>query len=534
MRLFLTIAALALMNGSAFAADAASASAPQPLAPTTVSAVEDKVLNVESFTLINGMKVFVIPNHRVPVVTQMVWYKVGSADEAPGESGLAHFVEHLMFKGSENVPPGEFSRRVKGMGGEDNAFTGQDYTAYFQTVTTDHLPQVMDMEADRMRGLLFPPDHVKSERQVVLEERRERTENDPRGYFAEQMRAMLFINHPYGDPIGGWFNEVDALKRDTVSAFYKKWYAPNNAILVVSGDITAKELEPLANRTYGTVPARDVPDRHWTKVPPMIALPRLVLHHPSIEQPVYQRMIRVPSLHESREDSMALQVLEEIMDGGAATRLYKSLVVDRKLATGVGLDYDPLAWDDATLVISGTPADGVDMKQLEEGIDAELRLLVRKGISATELAEAKSRMKDAAIFARDSISGPAMLVGRTLATGGTLDDVEYWPSMIDQVTADQVARAAHRFLDPDNFRLRPYLAGEILPGETVAETDAANDNKLAAQSATETAEPANVVPERDDAPAPKPATDDDADAPADPPAPDVAPVESEPLEEPAE
>ncbi len=455
--------ALLLLALPAHAQPAPQAKAPPAAAKAVASRPVEKVFNAETFSLINGMQVVVIPNHRVPVVAQMVWYRVGGADEDRGQSGLAHFVEHLMFKGSEHVPPGEFSTRVKAMGGDDNAFTGQDFTGYHQKVTIEHLPEIMEMEADRMRGLLFPPDAVLSERNVVLEERRERTENDPRGYFGEQMKAMLFVNHPYGNPVGGWFNEVDALTRDNVMAFYKKWYTPNNAILVVSGDITAKELEPLANRTFGTIPARDVPERHWTKVPPMLALPQLVMQRPDIQQPTWQRLYRVPSLRQSRDDALALDVLQEIMDGGAATRLYKALAVDQKLASSIDLDYDPFAWDDGVLWISAVPVEGVSMDTLGKAIDAQLRLLIEKGVTDKEMEEARIRVRDTSVFARDSLMGPAMILGRILVTGGKLEDAEIWPSLIDKVTPAQVQDVAKRFLNPDDFARRPYVTGFMLP-----------------------------------------------------------------------
>jgi zinc protease len=426
----------------------------------------EKIFNAETFTLINGLQVVVIPNHRSPVVNEMVWYKVGSADEDPHQSGIAHFVEHLMFKGSANVPPGAFATRIKTMGGEENAFTGQDYTAYHETVTVDHLPEVMDMESDRMKSLLFPPDQVKSERQVVLEERRQRTEDNPQAYFEEQMRALLFINHPYGHPVGGWFNEVDALTRDNVMAYYHKWYAPNNAVLILSGDITAKQAELLANRTFGTIPARNVPDRDWTRVPPMIALPRLVLHSDDIQQPVFERIVRVPSLRQNHQDALALEVLAEIVGDGDTSRLYKSLVIQQKLATGIDFDYDPLAWDDALVQIEATPAENVSMEKLESAVDGQLRLLIRSGVAPAELSAAKTRMKDAAIFSRDSLEGPSMMFGSTLAEGGSMDDVELWPQQIDSVTAAQIQDVAKRFLDPDNFNRRPYMTGWLLPSGT--------------------------------------------------------------------
>lgn len=433
------------------------------LLTTGMAQASAPLFNAETFTLSNGMQVVVVPNHRVPIVTQMVWYKVGSADEARGESGLAHYVEHLMFKGSQKMAPGAFSTTVKSLGGDDNAFTAQNYTAYFENIALEHLPRMMEMEADRMRGLTFPASHVASERNVVVEERRQRTENDPRGYFGEQLMAMLFINHPYGNPVGGWFSEVDTLTRANVIAFYKKWYAPNNAILVVSGDITAAKLKPLAERTFGKIPRRDVPQRNWTKIPPMIALPRLTMKHPDIEQTEWQRMARVPSLRQNRTDAYALQVLEEIMSGGASTRLYKALVVDQKLATSAGIDYSPLSYEDSVLWMSATPADGVSVDKVEAAMEEQMRLLIKNGVTDQELKDAKTRMIDASDYARDSVKGPAMLFGQTLAVGGTMDDVEHWSDHVNAVTAAQVQDVAKRFLDPDNFGRAPYVTGVMLP-----------------------------------------------------------------------
>ncbi|MCB9989833.1 MAG: insulinase family protein [Rhodospirillales bacterium] len=422
-----------------------------------------KTFNAETFTLENGMRAVVIPNHSVPVVTHMVWYGVGAMDEAPGQSGIAHFVEHLMFKGTEKVPPGEMSKRIRALGGNDNAFTGQDITAYYQSIAVEHLETAMTMEADRMKNLAFPPDHVDSERLVVLEERRQRTENEPTGYFYEQMQTALFPNHPYGNPVIGWLHEMEALTRDNVMDFYKKWYAPNNAILVVSGDITAEKLKPLAEKTYGTIPPQDIPQRTWTKVPPLLATTRLTLHHPTIRQPVVSRMYRVPSTVQNKDDSHALEVLANIMGDGAASRFYKSLVVEQKLAASASFRYSGAALSDSRLTISAAPVDGVSPETLEQAMDKELRRLVKDGVTAQEMSEAKTRMMDSAIFGRDSLTGPAMEFGYALTTGLSMDDVEYWPYDIEKVTLEQVNAAARTYLDPDNYAKRPYVTGYLLP-----------------------------------------------------------------------
>lgn len=424
---------------------------------------QEKTFNAESFTLDNGMQVVVIPNHRAPVIAQMVWYRTGAIDEPHGQSGIAHFVEHLMFKGTNTIPPGEFSKRVKAMGGDDNAFTSQDYTAYFESVAASRLEDVMKMEADRMTGLTFPPEHVLSERKVVIEERRERTENDPRAYFLEQMRAAMFVNHPYGTPVVGWFQELDALERDNVKRFYETHYAPNNAILIVTGDVTAAQMKPLAEKIYGVIPRRDVPERKWTDVPPLLANTRLVLHDDSIRQPVVSRMHRVPSYAMNNEESLALQVLESILDGGAATRLYKTLVVEKKLASNAGLSYQSSALSWGLVTASMTPLDGVSPETLETAYDDVIRGLIAEGVTDAELREAKDRMKDEAVFARDSLMGPAMIFGQALTTGETIDSVEYWPDNIEKVTAQQVQDVARKYLNPDDTGTMPYVTGYLLP-----------------------------------------------------------------------
>ncbi|MFN3826624.1 MAG: M16 family metallopeptidase [Micavibrio sp.] len=434
-------------------------------------AANGKVYNAETFTLENGMQVVVIPNHRAPVVTHMIWYKVGSADEPRNLSGMAHYLEHLLFKGTPTLAPGEFSRRIRAIGGNENAFTSSDYTAFFESFAVDQLESVMQMEADRMMNTSPPEKDFLSERNVVLEERRERTENDPRGFFSEQLRALLFINHPYGIPVIGWQHEVSALTWKEIEPFYKNFYGPNNAIVVVAGDITAEKFKPLAEKIYGPLKPIKVPERRWTSVPPMIASPTLTLHHADIQQPSWMRMYRVPSLLQDKQQGYALGLLEEILSGGAATRFYKSLVVEQKLATSASFNYDGMKISDGVLWLSATPAEGVSLETLEKAVEAEIALLLEKGITEQELAEAKVRLQDSAAFARDSLSGPAMNVGYALAIGLTLDDVEYWPQKIEAITKEEVESTARALLSPASSKQKPYVTGYLLPevkGEEIA------------------------------------------------------------------
>ena len=438
---------------------------------------QDKVYNAETFTLANGMQVVVIPNHRAPVVTHMIWYRVGAADEPRGLTGMAHYLEHLLFKGTPTLGAGEYSKKIRALGGNDNAFTAQDYTAFYASIAVDHLETVMKMESDRMTNTNPPADDFTSEQKVVLEERRQRTENDPRGFFSEQMKALLFVNHPYGNSVIGWQHEVAALTWPQIQKFYKEHYGPNNAILVVSGDITAAQLKPLAEKYYGPLKPIAKPDRTWTSVPPMIATPELTLHHPQIQQPVFMRLYRLPSLLQNREEGYALSVLQDILDGGAATRLYKSLVVEQKIATSVGFSYDGLAISDSVGWLSAIPAEGVSLDVVEKALETELRKVIKDGVTDQELNEARQRMQDSAAFARDSLAGPAMVVGQSLASGLTLDDVEYWPQHLKDVTKEQIKAVTAKYLDPDHIGRRPYISGYLLPPVASPPADKSEDGE---------------------------------------------------------
>lgn len=430
----------------------------------------EKVFNASETFLDNGLQVIVIPNHRAPVITHMVWYKVGAAEEPRGKSGIAHFMEHLMFKGSrvmgerETLKPGEFSKIIRGLGGRDNAFTSQDYTAYFQSVASEHLERVMRMEAGRMRGMLPPQEEVESERLVILEERRQRTDNDPRERFREQLSANAYINHPYGTPVIGWYHEMEGLTWDDAKTFYDQWYAPNNAVLIVSGDVEPDDVFKLADDIYGRIPANDdLPERVRTISPALNSDTRVTLEHEALREPMLQTLYRVPSFRQDEKQALALQVLEEIMSGGPTSRLYKSLVVEQKIASSAGLSYRANAWDDARLWVYATPLPGQDIAALEDAIAQELDRVASEGVSDEELKDAVTRMQDAAIYARDSLTGPAMVIGQALSTGSDLDEVEYWPGRIEAVTAEDVQNAAQAFLATDTVLDHPPVTGVLLP-----------------------------------------------------------------------
>ena len=484
-RIFLTSAVIcaafiAAPIGSSYAQ---AIKAEQAAEPDQTASKREPVFGAESFMLDNGMEVVVIPNNRAPVVTHMVWYKVGAADEPRGKSGIAHFLEHLLFKGSEQVgardlEPGEFSQIVRGMGGQDNAFTAQDYTAYFQSVPSDKLETVMRMEAGRMNGIKPPPEEVLSERKVILEERRQRTDNDPRGQFGEQLTAAAFINHPYGIPVIGWKHEMDELSYEDAKSFYDQWYAPNNAVLVVSGDVSPAKVFELAIDIYGKLPRENVPARNRTRSPELNSKTSVTLQHPAIREPVVQTLFRVPSARQDKKASLAFQVLEEIMGGGSTSRLYQSLVATDKIASGAGLSYQGAAWDDGRLWIYATPVPGQKLPDIQAALLNQLRLLIEKGLEDGELDDAKSRLIDEAVYARDSLTGPAMVIGYGMVTGQSLDDIEYWPYDIAEVTAQDVIDVAKTYLNPDAPTEHPPVSGYLLPqqGEAQETGGAANDN----------------------------------------------------------
>lgn len=450
--------------------------APQPVKNEVVATTapeesieRTKVFNSESFTLDNGMQVVVIPNFRAPVVTHMVWYKAGAADEEFGHSGIAHFLEHLAFKGSDlpgaaPLKPGEFSKIIRSIGGNDNAFTSHDYTAYFQSIPVAHLDMVMRMEAGRMNGIMPPPAEIESERDVVIEERKQRIDNDPRAQFQEQMASKAFVNHPYGKPIIGWANEIKKMQWPKIKEFYDRWYAPNNAILVISGAISPAEAFQKAIEIYGVLPRESLPERKRPQSPVVEnADSQLIIRHPSIREPIIQILYRAPSARQNKTEALALQVLEEIMDGGPSSRLYRSLVSEKKIASSVGLSYSGDVWDDASVWLFATPAQNQSLKNLNKVLQDQLNLLIEKGVSEQELSDAKTRMIDSAIYARDSLAGPAMIIGQALVTGLTLDDVEFWPYNIEAITAQDVQAVAAKYLNPKQTLQYPAITGFLLP-----------------------------------------------------------------------
>ncbi len=399
------------------------------------------------------MQVVVVPIHRMPVVTHMVWYKAGSADEPPGKTGVAHLLEHLMFKATRNMPSGEFSRVVSRVGGSENAFTSLDYTGYFQTVAVEHLEKMMDMEADRMKNLVLDAKEVETERLVVLEERSQRTDNNPGSILREHTNAALFMNYPYRRPIIGWEHEIRSLDVDDLRRFYRRWYTPANAILVVAGDITAAKLKPLAQKTYGKIPSSPAIERSRPSEPRHKASRRVALKDPRVRQPSLSRTYLAPSSMTSidggagSEHSYALEVLASVIGDGATSQIYRSLVVEQKLAVSAGARYGSDSLGPARFSFYTSPTPEVSMEAIETALIAEISKLLKEGVTKKEVERVKKSMMAEAIYARDSLSAGARVLGAALASGKTIEDVESWPHRIAAVTVDQVNAAAHTVLE---------------------------------------------------------------------------------------
>lgn len=414
----------------------------------------------ESFVLNNGMQVIVIPNHIVPAVTHMVWYKVGAIDEPPGKSGLAHVLEHMMFKGTEKIGPGEFSKKIAQHGGNDNAFTTQDYTAYYQSIGKEFLKMVMEMEADRMRNLQFSSKDFDKELDVVLEERNMRFENVPRSILTEKMMHSLFPNHPYGIPTIGWREEIQNLTRKDALDFYDKYYSPNNAILVISGDVTAEEIKPLAEKYYGEIKSFPLIERPVIKdLPVKVNEPLITLNDEKVTEP--ELIIYIPAPNHNTEKSKYTYptlLLAHMLGSGNSSILYTSLVDNQGIAAHASAYYDDIAIGPSVFNIFVIPAPGKTIQLIEKSLNNEIKKLLEDGIKEVDLERAKHELIASAIYSRDGLTPMARIFGSIAASGTDISYVANWEENINAVTVDQVNEAAD-FL----FASQPRVTGILLP-----------------------------------------------------------------------
>ncbi|ROU02844.1 M16 family metallopeptidase [Histidinibacterium lentulum] len=427
---------------------------------------------VTTYTLDNGMDVVVIEDRRAPVVTHMVWYRAGSADEPPGQSGVAHFLEHLLFKATDDLESGELSDIVAAQGGSDNAFTSFDYTAYFQRVAADRLELMMTLEADRMNDIRLTPEDIVTERDVILEERSQRVDSSPGAIAMEQLRATQYLNHRYGVPIIGWRHEMESLSMEDALDFYDLYYSPNNAILIVAGDVDPEEVLELARQHYGPIPAEpQLLERFRSEEPPQLAARRLTYEDPRVAQPYLVRSYLAPERDPgAQEKAAALTYLAELLGGSPFTSaLGQALQFDENIAVYTGAGYGGVSLDDTTFSISVAPSDGVDLATAETRMDAVIAEFLRTGPDPDAMERIRTRLRAQEIYARDNVQGLARRYGAALTSGLTVEDVQQWPEILQAVTAEDVLAVAAEVLVPERS-VTAYVTAPA-PAEEPAEEE---------------------------------------------------------------
>lgn len=406
--------------------------------------------DVTTYTLDNGMDVVVIEDRRAPVVVHMVWYKVGSADEPEGQSGVAHFLEHLMFKGTDMLAPGEFSQVVAANGGSDNAFTSFDYTGYFQRVAADRLDLMMQMEANRMTNLALTPEDISTERRVVLEERAQVTDSNPGALAREQLMAAQYQNHRYGVPIIGWQHEVAQLDMPELTAFYERHYAPNNAVLVVAGDVDPQDVLALAREHYGPIPANaDLPARARPTEPPQRAERRITYVDPRVSQPYLVRSYLAPQRQSgAQDDAAALVYLAELLGGSPFTsELGRALQFDTQTAIYTNASYGGMSLDATTFSFVVLPSKAVSLSDAEAAMDDVITAFLNNDIDPARMEAIRTQLRASEIYALDDAQGLARRYGTALTTGLTVADVQAWPDILQSVTPAQIKDVAARVFD---------------------------------------------------------------------------------------
>ncbi len=424
--------------------------------------------NVTTFELDNGLEAIVIEDHRAPVVVHMLWYRAGAADEPPGQSGIAHFLEHLLFKATETLEAGEFSEIVEANGGSDNAFTSWDYTGYFQRVAADRLELMMQMEADRMRNIKLTEEDIVTERDVILEERNQRTDSDPGALFSEQRRAAQYLSHPYQIPIIGWRHEMEQLDMEDALGFYRKYYAPNNAILVVAGDVDPDEVKEMAKRHYGPLhPTLGLEERIRPQEPPQLAERRLVYEDARVAQPYVIRTYLAPERDSGDQtDAAALTMLAEILGGSSATSVFgRALQVETNRAVYAGAFYNGVNYDDTTFGVIIVPTPGLSLEDAEAELDAEIAKFLETGVDSDQLERVKTQIRASLIYAQDDVASTARQYGSALTSGLEVEDVQAWPGLLKAVTEEDIMDAARMVFDRKNavtgFFQKPTPSSEV-------------------------------------------------------------------------
>ena len=402
-----------------------------------------------SFTLDNGLEIVVIEDHRAPVVVQMLWYRAGAADEAPGRSGVAHFLEHLLFKATKTLAAGEFSKTVAENGGTDNAFTSYDYTAYYQRIAADRLPLIMRMESDRMVNLQLSEADIATERDVIIEERNQRTENDPGALFEEQKKAAQFLNHRYGVPIIGWRHEMETLSLGDALEFYGHHYAPNNAILVIAGDVDPAQVHRLAKTYYGAIPANpSITARARPQEPPQTAERRMIFEDARVAQPYVSRSYLAPERDSGdQKTAAALTLLAQVLGGGQTSVLNEKLQFDTQMAVYTGAYYGGTSLDDTSFGLVIVPAQGKTLQAAENALNAVIANFLNDGVNPAQLARIKKQLRASQVYARDNVQQLANRYGRGMTSGLTVEDIQLWPEILQAVTGEDIIIAAKSVFD---------------------------------------------------------------------------------------
>ena len=416
----------------------------------------------------NGMKIIVREDHRAPTVAQMIWYKVGSTDEVNGTTGVAHALEHMMFKGTKHLKTGEFSSKVAALGGRENAFTNRDYTAFFQQIEKSRLPAVMALEAERMANLRFDPAEFAKEIRVVMEERRWRTDDQPLGLLSEAQNAAAFVAHPYHHPVVGWMDDLEHMQVADVKAWYQRWYAPNNAVMVVTGDVDAQQVHQWAERYFGPIPAKQLPILKPQNEPVQLGMRRVVVQAPA-ESAYVSLAFKTPTLRdvEKDQDPYALTVLAAVLDGYDNARLDAQLVRTARLANDVGAGYDGINRGPSLFVLEGTPAAGVSAEQLEAALRAEVAKIADTGVSDEELQRVKAQLIASQIYKRDSIFGQAMEIGGLEMVGIPYTNIDRILAQLKAITGQQVQAVARKYFGDDQLTVATLvplpLSGKLPP-----------------------------------------------------------------------
>ncbi|MPQ76618.1 pitrilysin family protein [Hydrogenovibrio sp. JE_KL2] len=432
------------------------------LAVTSFAAMAKSDAGIFEYQLKNGLKVVIKPDHRAPVVVQQVWYRVGSNYEENGLTGISHMLEHMMFKGTKTLKPGEFSERVAKLGGQENAFTSSDYTVYYQVVGKQHLAEVMKLEADRMHNLVIKNKEFQKEREVVTEERRWRIEDKPASNLYEQFNAIAFINSPPHHPTIGWMNDIRHYTAKDVRHWYRKWYAPNNATLVVVGDVDPQQVLKLAKRYYGVYKSKKI-----VQPKPQVEIPqqgeRKVVLKGATKVPSVLMGFHVPTLAtaktpEEKQDVYALSVLSNVLDGDDSSRLTKDLVRGSKQLASAGAGYDELSRLETLFLMEGTPSKDVTPKQVEDALWQEIEKLQNTPIQPEELSRVLAQTEAQYVYHQDSIQAQAMVLGASISVGLPVDTDAHWIEHLRTVTPQQVQAVAKKYFSKDKMTL-----GVLLP-----------------------------------------------------------------------